>query len=318
MNGNGKEFLIIFVLIIALFLMAIFGIGTSETRPTSEKYSLGQTERRTSKSPREEISKNDTTEIEQDISTIEDTEGLVGIELELTKLENIIDTSPYNGMVKIKRQTSGPRSTDVLREYITLTTVSDNQSGVEVSNWKLVSAISGNTVTIGKGAQRIYAGSVNLEQTIILRPKETMHVVTGRSPLGVSFKVNKCTGYFTQFQKFTPTLRKSCPQPEEEITFYTDDTSIFLDNSCMDFVNRLRRCEVYTKPLPLTLSRSCQEAIVGEINYNSCLDKHQDDSDFDKLEWRVFLKRDRELWRDKREIIKLVDGNGKIVDYYSY
>lgn len=316
MGAHGKDFLIIFTLIIALFVMAVFGIGTNGVSTQNREY-ISTKER--SVTARSEISQNNTqTGTQQEEQPIEDIIGLVGIELEITKLENTIDKSPYKGMVSIKKQTSGPRSTDVSREYITLTTTSGNQSGVIISDWKLISVVSGSTVKIGKASPRIYAGEINIEQTITLRPKDTVYITTGRSPLGVSFKVNKCTGYFTQFQKFTPTLRKSCPQPEEEITYYKDDPSIFLDNACMDFVNRLSRCSVYTKPLPLTLSRSCNEAIIGEINYNSCVDKHQDDSDFSKPEWRIFLKREKELWREKREIIKLVDENGKLVDFYSY
>jgi hypothetical protein len=70
--------------------------------------------------------------------------------------------------------------------------------------------------------------------------------------------------------------------------------------------------------MPIYLSQGCQDAIVTKLNYNSCVDMHRNDPGFYRLEWRIFLKREEELWKSKREIIKLLDETGKVVDYISY
>ena len=61
-----------------------------------------------------------------------------------------------------------------------------------------------------------------------------------------------------------------------------------------------------------------QEHIAYKINYNSCVDVHKNDATFSRLEWRVFLGRDQELWKVKRETLLLIDDKGKLVDSLSY
>jgi len=243
---------------------------------------------------------------------------LAQVEKELEQVEKYGETSPYKGMVTMRKSAAALRSTNADKERIQLDASNKNESKVTITGWRLESAITGRSVSIPKAVYLVFAGSSNSKLPVLLMPGDTAYITTGRSPIGQSFKVNKCTGYYTQFQTFVPSISRKCPLPEEEILFYTRDTSIFLENDCMDFVDRMSRCRIPTKALPLTLSYACQEAIIDEINYNSCVDKHKNDEDFRIPDWRIYLRRDTELWRDKRELIKLLDENGKTVDYYSY
>ena len=61
-----------------------------------------------------------------------------------------------------------------------------------------------------------------------------------------------------------------------------------------------------------------RSAIIEEINYNACIDKHKDDSNFIENEWYLYLKREFELWRRERELIVLFDNSGKVVDHITY
>ena len=240
------------------------------------------------------------------------------IETKLEEIETYGEESPYKGRVFINKSTSGPRSEDVSREYIKLTTARNDIPRTNISKWRLESAVTGRSVAIGDAVTLFRSGSSNNETPLTVQKGDEVYVTTGRSPIGESFQINMCSGYFTQFQTFYPNISNQCPDPEEEILSYARDTSIFIDNTCMDFVERIRRCTVQTEPLPLNLSFACQEAIIEEINYNECVDKHRNEPDFYSGQWRVYLKRSSELWRDKREIIKLVDENGLTVDHYSY
>lgn len=312
MNGGGKDFLIIVGLVIALGYVAITVNSTGGVSSFSFIAPLAP-------STNVSISQNNIpqtkADIERELKTIEVEVAIV--EEELKRIEKYGEDSPYKGMVTISKGFFGLSSTDVNREYVTLKASSKNESGVVISKWRIVSGVTGKGSDVGKAAPLVYSGKVNIEQSVIMYAGDKVIVSTGRSPIGTSFKVNKCTGYMSQFQTFTPSLQKNCPFPEEEIDFF-DDKTIFSEDVCLDFIDTLQRCQIYTKPLPLTLSNSCMDAITYEVNYNSCIDKHKYDSDFEKPEWRIFLKQSDTLWKSRREVIKLVDENNKLIDMISY
>ena len=89
------------------------------------------------------------------------------------------------------------------------------------------------------------------------------------------------------------------------------------DDDCWNYIERLPRCEIPLN-LPLDMQSECRTYLTSKVNYNACLDAHKNDGDFYKQEWRVFLGREQELWKNKREIIELLDSEGKLVDVYTY
>ena len=70
--------------------------------------------------------------------------------------------------------------------------------------------------------------------------------------------------------------------------------------------------------IPPTLSPACQEFIVKTANYDACVERHRTDKNFFKDDWRLYLGRDEELWKEKREVIELRDEDGKLVDVVIY
>ena len=255
-----------------------------------------------------------TTQTETDAT---EKEELRGVEAEIRRLERSGETSPYAGLVILSKRASGPKNRDVNREYIEMSASRDNTELIPITGWRLESPVSGRSIAIPEASYLPRSGEKNIDQPVWLSPGERAFIITGRSPIGISFRNNICAGYFTQFQRFEPFLSRQCPDPEDDILFYDEDLSIFNDNVCMDFVDRIGRCKVVTK-LPPELSNSCGVAIIGELNYNSCVDNHKDDGNFIEDEWYIYLKREFELWRDKRELIVLFDQDKKIVDSFSY
>jgi len=150
-----------------------------------------------------------------------------------------------------------------------------------------------------------------------LSPGEKAIIVTGRSPKGVSFRLNICTGYFSQFQNFTPSLPKQCPLQRDE-DYPTGPNGV--TDICIDYLESIGRCETNVGSLPLLLASDpvCQEYISLNVHYGGCVNIHKNDSDFYKSEWRIFLGRGNALWKDRRETILLVDEEGKTVDSMSY
>jgi hypothetical protein len=206
---------------------------------------------------------------------------------------------------------SGAKKSNLQEEYVEIRASLKNTKPLLISEWFLKGK-KGLDIKLGKGAYLPYSAQVNLQEPIFLQPGEKAIVVTGVSPIGTSFRLNKCTGYFEQFQDFIPSLPKQCPYPEDE------DLPANLNDNCLDYIEKLPRCEAHIKAIPPGLSASCQNYINEKINYNTCVEIHKNDSDFYKLEWRIYLGRSEELWKNKRETITLYDENGKIVDWRAY
>ncbi|GEM_PF-515548 len=231
-------------------------------------------------------------------------------ELALLAQKNL--ASPLTGKISINNiNRSGTSSAG---EYVVLKTSTGNKEKILLTGLRLESVSSGRGVTLPKGVQLPFQNQVNVEQPIYLSPGDTAYIYTGRSPLGVSFRLNKCTGFFNQFQSFNPSLPSRCPDPSSEPL--PPPASLYNDQ-CIDYINSLSSCQVIIKP-PLNISPECQRYVTTEINYTKCVEYHKNDKDFYDPEWRVYLNHDDTLWKSKREIIHLVDRNGKIIDVVTY
>ena len=199
-------------------------------------------------------------------------------------------------------------------EYITLQLSDSAPSRVLLSGMTLNSEASGRTATIGKGAYLPQQGTVNPEELVYLEPGGVAYVVTGRSPLGYSLRVNKCIGYFEQFQNFTPSLPVVCPLPKTEPLPPPPNS---LSDACLEHINSMRRCRIEPQP-PVELGEECIRFIRDSFTYPKCVAAHKSDTDFYKNEWHLYLSRDLTLWKSTREVITLRDAAGKVVDTVTY
>lgn len=217
--------------------------------------------------------------------------------------------SKYKGMATLR--TSSARKDDPQKEYIEITASSKNEKPLAISGWTLEGK-TGLDIKIGKGAYLPRSAQINPQETIYLNPGGKAIIITGKSPIGTSFRLNLCTGYFGQFQDFYPRLPKKCPYPEDE------NLPSNLKDECLNYIEDLLRCEIQIKAVPYTLGESCSNYINQKINYKTCVEAHKNDADFYKDEWRIYLGRSDELWKQKRETITLKDEYGKIIDQKSY
>lgn len=208
------------------------------------------------------------------------------------------------------------KSSDPSREYATIKVSTKATSTIQVTGWTIKSLSTGNQVTIPKATYLFFTGMLNTEDNILLVGGDTLYLVTGISPNGASFKVNKCSGYLGQFQTFVPYLNNSCPLPKNENL--SSIPNLVVNDACFDYIDSMPRCRIQTKPLPPNFSSECTNFIYNKINYPSCINTHKDDKDFYQKEWRVYLERSARLWKDKHESIVLYDSGGKIVDTLTY
>ncbi|KND51191.1 MAG: hypothetical protein ABA06_02680 [Parcubacteria bacterium C7867-001] len=243
-------------------------------------------------------------------------QNLEELKKQVADLKTWGESSPYRGLVTIDHSTSGPSETDRKKEYVTIRLSSSADTDVNISGWKLESAASNLSATIGHGAKTARTGHINNDAPIVLTPGDSAIIETGSSPIGESFKENICSGYLEEFQDFNPSLSQSCPAPADEFKYYEGNDTPRADQ-CYDYLKTLRRCTLTTE-VPKGASSECRNLVQDYLNYNGCVSAHQNESKFYGTAWRVFLGKSKELWRSAHETIRLIDQNGKTVDVFAY
>ncbi|MES2931745.1 MAG: hypothetical protein V4682_03560 [Patescibacteria group bacterium] len=232
-------------------------------------------------------------------------------------LGGVSNPSPYRGQVRVSG-TGGTGSEDPEREYVTLR-VSGTDS-IDITGWRLVSGASGRGARIPEGAALPRSGRVNDTGRIVLNPGDEAIVVTGEAPTGVSFKENKCTGYFMSRQEFYPSLSNQCPSPYQEFEKHYSGNEL-RDDKCYTLMRSSTSCRT---PSDSGVSNACTALIDDYLTYNGCVEHHKTDSDFAGDTWRIYLEyensrgRSDELWKSSRDAVKLLDTEGRTVDLYTY
>ena len=216
-------------------------------------------------------------------------------------------SSSYKG--KINLSVWNAKETDPQNEYIEIRAYSDIKP-ISVSDWTIEDQ-RGSKFSLGRGANLFFLSQVNNQDPVILAPNGVIIVTTGRSPVGASFRLNLCTGYFNQFQNFTPSLSQECPRIDEK------DIPQSFPSACVDFIRSLSSCRMPVNTIPAAVGNDCTLFINEKINYNGCVAAYKNENNFYRNEWRVYLNRDKEIWATRGTII-LRDQDGKVVDEESY
>ncbi len=223
--------------------------------------------------------------------------------------------SPYRGKVVLIHSVYGKNASDPKKEYIRIRVAQNADQDITLSGWTLVSGVSGRTSVIDVGVKVPRSGVISGGLPITISPGEDAYIISGRSPIGSSFRENICIGYFAEYQTFSPSLPKICPRAETEVDKYYGNYARDID--CKNYVKSISRCEsVLTAPQKL--SSACNGVLTKYVNYNGCIMAHEQDADFLGDTWRIYLGRESSLWRATHEVVKLLDSEGKTVDAFSY
>lgn len=220
--------------------------------------------------------------------------------------------------IRFEHRTSTMKEKDPKREYVSIAADSKNTEPVNVTGWRIGSAVSLQVYAIPAANRLPRPGSIGPEEAIVLGPGERLIVLTGRSPIGESFRTNICTGYLDQYQTFIPALQKSCPRVKDDLV-ETAETIRSLGDECFAVINRIGTCKAHSGSLPTPrYSEECQAYIRERANYSGCVDLYRNKENFFTREWRAYLGRDQEAWRNSREILQLYDPSGRVVDTITY
>jgi len=222
--------------------------------------------------------------------------------------------SVYKDVVSISGSGPSLASADEDEEYVTISVSSRAEGAINMDGWRLVSVRTKESAALPKAAAVFRSGSVNQTAPLTLSPGERAIVVTGRSPVGVSFRENACSGYLADRQDFKPSLAASCPAPMDDFErFYNGGARDY--QSCKDRVAQVERCSTSGRS---GTSGSCGEFMREHFTYNGCMTYHAADRNFWSKTWRVYLGEREDLWPERNETIKLLDSQGNTVDLISY
>jgi hypothetical protein len=252
-------------------------------------------------------------EISEQIKITEDTTK--ALQEKLKKEEELKKRSPYYGKINMS-SISYVNSPDPNQEYITLYTNIDSKEKINITGWKLISTRSGNWVRIG-GASTTPKPFVQNNKDVVLGQGDMAFIIKGFSPIGISFRSNKCTGYFGENRQFYPYINMQCPLAKTE-KLPKFSSNLDREDECLDLIDRIPACttpfnRTNINNLPDTVTDSCKNYLQTKVNYDSCVANHIGDTDFPGREWYVYLQVFGPLWRSKREHIDLLDNNGLIV-----
>ncbi len=221
--------------------------------------------------------------------------------------------SPYRDMVDLRTGDTGSKDPDA--EYLVLSMGNTHSQSINISDWYLESYVTDNRVGIPQGDRVVEKWRSPKFEDIKVAPDEEVLLITGDSPIDVSFRENICTGYLTEEEDFIPQLSNQCPRPLDELEAYG---LIRLDNDrCYEFIEGLGTCEIPdNNDIP---GGRCATFVEDTFNYNDCVTLHKNDPFFTRDGyWYVYFGRSTNLWRSEREIIRLIDENNQVVDILEY
>ncbi|MDP2735267.1 MAG: hypothetical protein Q8P12_03600 [bacterium] len=222
-----------------------------------------------------------------------------------------IKVSPSFGDVTV----SFRRSTASQPFLATLTPRLGTGETLSVSGWTLQSTTG--SFSLGYGTERVLALGTSFQDPITVKRGDRILVSGAASPFGAggNFKPNICIGWLKEFYTFPLSVPGSCPD-----RLRLEDVS-FLNPSCQDFLLQkvsFTKCEVpnYSQNTAVAGDSQCVSYINSNLTYNACVARHAQDATFLKNEWQVFAN--RSFGHLTRDTIRLLDGNGLLVDEYIY
>ncbi len=225
----------------------------------------------------------------------------------------VANPSSYQGQVDITGVYSGSGAAD---EYVTIQLSPSAPGPINISGWRIKSDATHKSGTIPQGTELPNRG-VNRTAPIMLQPGDRATIATGDSPIGVSFRENRCVGYFASRQSFNPPLTSYCPAPYEEFERYYEGNKL-ADDSCYQYASSLQNCVTPAHRDRPRLTGRCEAFVDEYLDYNGCVASHQSEEGFKSQEWRIYLEKGSDLWKTSREAVRLLDAAGNTVDLYTY
>jgi len=219
---------------------------------------------------------------------------------------------------------------DKLTLYLSNTT----NKNINITNWKIVS--SQGIFLIPRGVDYIDPNYKYKEEDIILPPYGKAKIIATTSPLGFSFRINKCFGYFlnlrSDLKKFVDYIPYFCKSFSKNELFNLRKQGYSI--KCLDFIKRLS-----CPPKPLDLEKmisdpKCMKLLENLYTYHGCYYANINSEDFITKNWIIFIPTPtttiydtvtsrfketyKNLYETRYEEIKIYDDKNLLVNSYIY
>lgn len=193
---------------------------------------------------------------------------------------------------------------------ITLNTYFKNPAAtgtIDITGWQIKTRNSGEYIP---QAINLYDPSgLVAPSDIRMRNGDMASLYSSSAPFNL--RLNKCVGYIAHVANFQPALPMNCP--------YTDRSAISgFTGACQNYINTLGGCQQpnMSNPQIPRNDYACQNYLNNNFTYTSCFQQHAGDADF--LSNQVWVWTGGNVVDPSHDIVNLLDGNGKLVDQYSY
>jgi hypothetical protein len=227
--------------------------------------------------------------------------------------------SPFKGKIRIDTWDSDAVSENAAAEYIALRTSTTNTEAIPLAGWSVHSLVSDIRIPLPKAVLLLRLGEQNPLVDMHVAPGEYVYIVTGSSPAGDSFHTNSCIGQLANYYEFFPRLPDQCPTPQHIIA----PTLTHLKNmgeKCLEYIASIPACEI-PRDIPKDLLPACRAEIEKNVTYPNCVEKEFKNRGFAVFNgggWYSYLNQPLEIWRNKYDVIRLLDTQGRVVDVWVY
>src|SRR3989344_2139436 len=297
------------LILIIIFLAALYGAGVALLKGESLKEAFSFVSESTSttfkKSPIDSASKNYSPPKTEKKSTIylEPQKPRINPPAGFT----VEELSPYYQKIRVSSVSRGTVSGRKAVTQIALRADYSLKEGLNITGWQ-VKGNKGETIIVPQAISDLNPLRFWNQSDIVIDSGHYVYLYGASAPMVRSFRLNKCTGYFNEFYKFSPSLPNNCPGIDR-------DEIVSFSGKCQNIITSLGRCRVPTSDQLndySILGESACRAYLDEINYRGCYDRYRRDSDFFSKEWRVWLDKsiDFDVLHDR---ILLFDKQGLLV-----
>ncbi len=234
--------------------------------------------------------------------------------------KGLVGDSPWKGLVNFDVTEQDTQTEFPEEEYMTIRASIQNTKTISLKGWSLESSISGTRIPLPQGVLFFVLGRENKTTDIVLAPGEFVHIMTGSSPLATSFHTNTCSGQLSEGRNFIPALSEICPAPSALLPPTIENVRAY-GEECIEYIQSLQPCETPLQNTPPELLPVCRSFIAEKLTYNKCVEREYKRSGYGIFNfggWYLYLNAPAELWRNKYDVIRLLDPAGRVVDVVSY
>lgn len=194
------------------------------------------------------------------------------------------------------------------QKQINLSAAYSGSGSIDITGWRIVSLQRGETI-IGKGLSLPQFNSFSSD--IRLGSGRSVKIIAGLSPLLSNFQVNSCFGWLNNVYNIDSSLNY-CP-----LIQISDLTGLGLDSACQNLILNSGSCRAPSDTVLNNYSRECRLWVEQNLNYNTCVKKHMNESDFYKG-WQIYTGNDNLFYDQLHDRLELRDQSGQLVDSYEY